>query len=379
MKILESTLLLLTLYWTDAIFVSSGLFATCTIYCQKVWFEKSNTSKVQTGTATHTETLVTTLRCLSQAPRLPSLDWGAIIRRCMRYEDQVAELLPPSSALRKGIVREECLKFSLAHANQFDQLLIFLDELSDISRFRTLGLNLQSCLLTHLAGLMKVFSNARVEKLFNDMKIYMSSFYLDQLLYNYEKHLLCIACWKGLYQCIDEANLNSLECIAHIEDFMVVLFTMLPTLSSSTNKEVDEVQSAKEWSEAIRCLSKARQTWLLNFLQVHSTSLYWLDFFHCVHWRGLIFIFMWQLVVYAGKSFAERSFVSDLEVSCADFMRGSSTKRSEVIWSSKKDESQSQSNKEWFSPNERTRKNENPDAELEITRFFFEQILGTKL
>ncbi|KAL0554842.1 hypothetical protein IC582_008770 [Cucumis melo] len=235
------------------------------------WLMQLNLS--ETGTATHTETLVTTLRCLSQAPRLPSLDWGAIIRRCMRYEDQVAELLPPSSALRKGIVREECLKFSLAHANQFDQLLIFLDELSDISRFRTLGLNLQSCLLTHLAGLMKVFSNARVEKLFNDMKIYMSSFYLDQLLYNYEKHLLCIACWKGLYQCIDEANLNSLECIAHIEDFMVVLFTMLPTLSSSTNKEVDEVQSAKEWSEAIRCLSKARQTWLLNFLQISCEDL----------------------------------------------------------------------------------------------------------
>ncbi|KAE8651262.1 protein RST1 isoform X2 [Cucumis sativus] len=235
------------------------------------WLMQLNLS--ETGTATHTETLVTTLRCLSQAPRLPSLDWGAIIRRCMRYEDQVAELVPPSSALRKGIVREECLKFSLAHANQFDQLLIFLDELSDISRFRTLELNLQSCLLTHLAGLMKVFSNARVEKLFNDMKIYMSSFYSDQLLYNYEKHLLCISCWKGLYQCLDEANLNSLECIAHIEDFMVVLFTMLPTLSSSTNKEVDEIHSTKEWSEAIRCLSKARQTWLLNFLQISSDDL----------------------------------------------------------------------------------------------------------
>ncbi|XP_038904942.1 protein RST1 isoform X2 [Benincasa hispida] len=235
------------------------------------WLMQLNLS--ETGRATRTETLVTTLRCLSQAPRLPSLEWGAIIRRCMRYEDQVAEFLPPSSALRKGILREECLKFSLAHANKFDQLLIFLDELSDISRFRTLGLNLQAWLLTHLAGLMKVFSNSRVEKLFDDMKIYLSSFYSDQLLYNYEKHLLCISCWKGLYQCLEEANLNSLECISHIEDFMVALFTILPTSSSSTNREVDEVNSSKEWSEAIRCLSKARQTWLMNFLQVSSEDL----------------------------------------------------------------------------------------------------------
>lgn len=246
--------------------------ASCTIYfVEKFNLKKSNTSKVQTGSATHIDTLVTTLRCLSQAPRLPSLDWGAIIRRCMRYEDQVAEFLPPSSALRKGILREECLKFSLAHANQFDQLLIFLDELSDISRFRTLVLNLQSCLLIHLVGLMKVFANSRVEKLFDDMKNYLSSSYSNQLQYNYEKHLLSISCWKGLYQCLEEASLDSLDCISHIENFMEVLFTMLPTSSSSTNTEVDDEHSAKEWSEAIRCLGKARQTWLLNFLQVYDS------------------------------------------------------------------------------------------------------------
>lgn len=242
------------------------------LFCREVYFEKSNTSKVQTGTATHIETLITTLQCLSQAPRLPSLDWGAIVRRCMRYEDQVAESLPLSFALRKGILREECLKFSIAHANQFDQLLIFLDELSDISRFRTLVPNLQSCLLIHLAGLMKEFSNSRVEKLLDDMKNYLSSFYSDNLLYNYEKYLLSISCWKGLYQCLEEASVNSLECISHIEEFMEVLFTMLPTTSYSTNREVDEVHSTKEWSEAIRCLGKARKTWLLDFLQVHDST-----------------------------------------------------------------------------------------------------------
>lgn len=206
----------------------------------------------------------------------------------MRYEDQVAESLPQSSALRKGILREECLKFSLAHANQFDQLLIFLDELSDISRFRTLALNLQSCLLIHLAGLMNVFSNSRVEKLFNDMKNYLFSSYSNQLQYNYEKHLLCISCWKGLYQCLEEASLSSLECISHIEKFIEVLFIMLPTSRSGTDAEVDEVHSTKEWSEAIRCLGKARQAWLLNFLQVHdSISSYFQGLLHCSRCRDL--------------------------------------------------------------------------------------------
>ncbi|KAK8469916.1 hypothetical protein PHAVU_004G009536 [Phaseolus vulgaris] len=35
------------------------------------------------------DTVIAVLRCLSRAPRLPSLDWGSIIRRCMRYEVKV--------------------------------------------------------------------------------------------------------------------------------------------------------------------------------------------------------------------------------------------------------------------------------------------------
>lgn len=69
----------------------------------------------------------------------------------MRYEAKVAELLPKDSASKNGTLREECIMFAMAHANQFDSLLTFLDELSDFSRFRTLEINLQSCLLNHLA------------------------------------------------------------------------------------------------------------------------------------------------------------------------------------------------------------------------------------
>ncbi|KAI8001316.1 Protein RST1 [Camellia lanceoleosa] len=109
------------------------------------------------------------------APRLPALDWGAIIRRGMKYEGQIAESLSPDLAFKSGILGEKCLQLSLAHANQFDPLLSFLDELSDLSRFRTLELNLQSWFLSHLADLIKIFSGSGLEKLFDDVANFLSS------------------------------------------------------------------------------------------------------------------------------------------------------------------------------------------------------------
>nr|XP_011468296.1 PREDICTED: protein RST1 isoform X3 [Fragaria vesca subsp. vesca] len=224
----------------------------------------------RTGSVAHVGTVITAVRCLSQAPRLPTLDWGAIIRRGMRYEAQVTEMLPTESSFRKGILREECLKFSLAHANKFDQLLSFLDELSDLSRFSTLELNLQSCVLNHLADLIKVFSSSRLEKLFDDLCSYFSSATSCQSYDTDETKLLRISCWKGLYKCLDEASLDSLEYISHIEKCMEVLFSLLPARQLATM--VDQLNYLKEWSEAVTCLGKARKHWLVNFLQVSQVS-----------------------------------------------------------------------------------------------------------
>lgn len=208
------------------------------------------------------------IRCLSQAPRLPTLDWGTIIRRCMRYEAQVAELFPTESSLEKGTLREECVEFSLAHANKFDQLLSFLDELSDLSRFRTLELKLQSCLLDHLVDLIKVFSGSRLEKLFDDVRSYFSSVTSYQSHGTDETSLLRISCWKGFYQCLDEASLDSLEYISHIEKGMEVLFSLMPAMQLPAIGGVGQLRTVEEWSEAVRCFRKARKSWLLDFLQV---------------------------------------------------------------------------------------------------------------
>lgn len=187
----------------------------------------------------------------------------------MRYEAQVAELLQPDSAHGKGSLRKECLAFSLAHANQFDPLLNFLDELSDLSRFRTLELNLQSYLLLHLADLIKVFSGSRLEKLFDDVTIYMSSIASYCEYDTDQKSMLRNSCWKGLLQCLDEVSVDSLEYVSHIEKSMEVLFSLLPPLQSDVTIGVGQVNFKAEWSDAVRCLAKAQRSWILNILEVH--------------------------------------------------------------------------------------------------------------
>ncbi|XP_058188186.1 protein RST1 isoform X3 [Rhododendron vialii] len=221
-----------------------------------------------TGTFSHVNTVATVIRCLSQAPRLPALDWGAIVRRCMKYEGQVAELLSPNLAPKRGILREECLQLSLAHAKQLNPLLSFLDELSDLSRFRTLEINLQSWFLSHLADLIKVFSGSRLEKLFDDVANFFSSLLSNQVCNVEHKSSLRVSCWNGLYLCINETSLDSEVYVPIMEHCMEALFSSLPILHSAPASEGMELVHSVEWSAAVRCLARARQGWLFNLLQV---------------------------------------------------------------------------------------------------------------
>lgn len=229
--------------------------------------------QIQPGSSVHAGTIVAILGCLSRAPRLPSMDWGAIIRRCMRYEAKVTQSLSTDSDLKKGTLREECVLFAIAHANQFDSLLTFLDELSDLSRLKTLEINLQCCLLNHLADLVKVFSSSRLEKLFGDVGYHLSSLNSCEEYETYEKCLLRLSCWKGLYECLYEVSVDKSGHISHVERCMEVLFTLLPVVKSSVSVVSGDTSSVEEWSEAVRCLGKAPQGWLLDFLKVCIASL----------------------------------------------------------------------------------------------------------
>uniref|UniRef100_A0A2P2K6W6 Protein RST1 isoform X1 n=1 Tax=Rhizophora mucronata TaxID=61149 RepID=A0A2P2K6W6_RHIMU len=218
------------------------------------------------GDISHVGTVVAVLRCLSQSPRLPAVNWGSIIRRCMKYEAQISEML--ADPVVRGTLRVECLKFVITHANKFEALLTFLDELSDLSRFRTLELNLQSCLLIHLAGLLKIFSGSRLDKLLDDVSEFFSSDGSYQGYNSDQKSLLRMSCWKGLYHCLDEASFSSLEYMLKFEKCIQVLFHLLPVSDSAASMGLDLPNHAQEWFDAIKCLAKAKGEWLLNFLQV---------------------------------------------------------------------------------------------------------------
>lgn len=221
----------------------------------------------------HVNTVATVLRCLSQAPRLPSVDWGSIIRRCMRYEDQVSHKLSLDYKFVKGTLREECIIFALSHAHHVNPLLHFLDELSDISRFRTVELNLQRCLLCHLVKFITIFSGSRLEKLFDDMYEYFSSSASPYQTYTPDKKsLLRASFWKGLHNCLEDASVESVEYVIQIEKCMDKLFTILPSSHIDASSGLDQANYTEEWSEAIRCMGKAPQSWLMDLLKIPEMS-----------------------------------------------------------------------------------------------------------
>ncbi|KFK33679.1 hypothetical protein AALP_AA5G045700 [Arabis alpina] len=219
------------------------------------------------GSSPNSLTMASALRCLSHAPRLPSLDWGATIRRLMKQETQTD--VSRSGYLPKEItLREECFKFSLAHASEFDELVAFLDESSELSRFKALEQSLQSCLFCHLGHLMRIFSGSRMDKLFDDISCFITSLSSDQVYSCDQKSSLRVSCWKGLSQCLEETSLESSEYITKIDKCIELLFVFLPVASQSPL--ADQMGPVKEWSEAIRCLQKSRRDWLYKFLQVSS-------------------------------------------------------------------------------------------------------------
>lgn len=216
---------------------------------------------MQIGSISQVNTVRSALRCLTNSSGLPEFDWGIIIRRCMRYEDQVARFLTKDSSIKKGALREDCLFFSLHFGNQYDSLLSLLDELSEFSRFKLLELNLQSFICLHLADLVRLFSDSRNAKLFDDLSTFFSCLVSSDSHTPEGRSLLCVSCWKGLHLCLDTFSLEVLDYASNMEKCMEVLFHLLPRNDAYQGISL-------EWSEAVRCLGKARQSWLSDFLQV---------------------------------------------------------------------------------------------------------------
>ncbi|KAD2393676.1 hypothetical protein E3N88_40653 [Mikania micrantha] len=236
-----------------------------------LWLMNVNFSGAATSSQVNTVAII--LRCLTNAPRLPQLDWGPIIRRCMRYGEQISEISQREYNLENQKLREECLVFSLVHGSNFNALLTFLDELFDLSRFKMVEMSLQLCMISHLPHTLKIFSGSRLEKLFDDVASFVQSPSSKCGIYNSEqKSLLRTSCWKGVRFCFEEAYLDSEKLMPKFETFMELLFSLLPEFSVLRSSKNDRTCEREEWSEAVRCLGKARLHWLSHFLQIPETS-----------------------------------------------------------------------------------------------------------
>ncbi|XP_078439731.1 ARM repeat superfamily protein [Wolffia australiana] len=223
------------------------------------WLKNTEANNVPDAIA-----VASVFRCLSQAPRLPSSsDWVAIIKFFMRYGAQPSTILLPNS------LREECLNLSLVHASSDNSILMFLDELSLLSRFGTLELNLQCLLLSRLSRFMELFSASRLEKFHGDLVGFFSS--SVYMLYSpEERSILRISFWKGLHQCMIDAS-DKATTVVKVERCMELLFRLLPLPLSKydAGKRVHSQESI----EAVDCLAVAPHDWLRNLLQVPKVSL----------------------------------------------------------------------------------------------------------
>lgn len=215
-------------------------------------------------------TVGTVLECLSKAPRLPTTDWGAIVRRCIKVEAQIPHKL--TNQEEPKLLKEACLHFTLAHAAHISPLLQFLDDLTDILRFQRLDINVQSILLQHLSHLMKLLSDSRLDKLYEDFTKYLYSSTSSFLNYSSEQRsMLRMSFWEGIYKSLMEVSEESCG-FSFIKKCIECLLPLL-TLRSDGQPEF-----MKEWSTSIMCLTNAQKSWLGDMLQVlNSTNLFFMN------------------------------------------------------------------------------------------------------
>ncbi|VAH57363.1 unnamed protein product [Triticum turgidum subsp. durum] len=217
------------------------------------------------GDVVPVNTIATVLKCLTKAPRVPAIDWGVIVRRCMKVEAQI----PHKSNNHRDptLLREECLYFSLAHADHISPLLQFLDDLTDLPRFRRLEMNVQSVLLQYLSHLMKLFSDSRSKKLYDDLAVYFCSHSSSYLDYSPEQRsMLRMLFWKGICKCLVEVVSEETDSFSYVKKCIEWLVPLLNLCNDGQPEFVDE------WSAAIKCLIVAQKSWSSDMLQVHSTT-----------------------------------------------------------------------------------------------------------
>ncbi|XP_024518081.1 protein RST1 [Selaginella moellendorffii] len=244
-----------TVRWSYQPVSLSSLPAHSTLRLLSEWLSSIGLTKV----GIPCDEVISVMRCLEEAPRLPMLDWGGLIRRIMQHKEW---FLQPSSGPDHGDVRNRCLIFSFRHADKVPPLASVLDEVCEGSKLVTIETSLRTVVLSRLGDLHKIFSLARMEKLLVDVIQVLGKLQTDARECRVE-------CWKGLakFWATDTRDL-----LVHIESCMRQLISMSPARFIDHNDTEETERDTMEWSVALECLKHARTSWLLDVFKIQDES-----------------------------------------------------------------------------------------------------------
>jgi hypothetical protein len=110
---------------------------------------------------------------------------------------------------------------------------------------------------------MKLFSDSRSKKLYDDLTVYfysLSSSYLDYS--SEQRSMLRMSFWKGICKCLVELISEESDSFSYVKKCIECLLTLLNLCNDGQPEFMDE------WSAAIKCLMVAPKSWLDDMLQV---------------------------------------------------------------------------------------------------------------
>eukprot|EP00850_Spirogloea_muscicola_P013945 SM000097S24798 [mRNA] locus=s97:283471:295374:+ [translate_table: standard] len=231
-----------------------------------VWLLQSSTSHVDSVTGSRQASV---LRCLSQAPRLPSLAWGKLLHRLMRQHC----LYRNNGDLSGAAIREECILFAMVQADRQEPPAVWLAEILDLTRLFAMTSRERVLVARHLPQLLAVFSVARSLQLLHDLGAVLvdlsrgaadSATPPDGLDASEERE----AVWMGLHRSLEDVQLSaSLQLVDGAERLMRSLIAKLPLPDSS-----EEWRGDSECEVAVEAMRKLKAESLQALLQVRPAS-----------------------------------------------------------------------------------------------------------
>lgn len=214
-------------------------------------------------------TVASVLRCLKEAPQLPFLDWGTLMRQFLHQMTSSLEFVDKNYqyVVMQDELCKECILFTLAHARRLPNLQTFLNELCDLSRLISMRTSVSSVLILHMAELSSIFSRSQMEKFFLDsVELTCRGCTLQDSECSFSSNAswqLKISFWKGLkclilqlskdseqYMDKDKLFLGAEKCLDLLD---------VPSIDSENSNLVFE-----EWSGALECMLQASKEWIMK-------------------------------------------------------------------------------------------------------------------